>query len=158
MNSSAGQGHAGDRVEAVIVNWNTGAYLRRCLDSLFAHHRGHNLSVVVVDNASSDGSEEVARSAERVTLIQNSTNRGFAAAVNQALESLQADTRYVLVLNPDVEFTGDVLGPLLEFISARDDTGILTPRLTNPDGSMQASCRRREPSLWNMLSHRAGQS
>ncbi len=148
---------AGSRVvEAVIVNWNAGDYLGRCIDTLFGCHRAQQLRAIVVDNASSDCSLEAVKNRERVKVIANDSNSGFAAAVNQGLKALGSDTDYVLVLNPDMEFNADVLSPLLAFFDENPRAGVLTARIANPDGSLQATCRRREPSPWSMLCRLSG--
>lgn len=156
MSNDGPQAGASGAVEAVIVNWNAGAWLNRCLDSLFAHHPELELYAVVVDNASSDGSWAAVEGRERVRLIVNDTNRGFAAAANQGLKSLRPETAYVLLLNPDVEFTAGVLNPLLEFLDRNPGVGLVTPRIERPDGSFQHTCRRREPTPWQILSHLSG--
>ncbi len=83
----------------VVVNWNSGKFLRTCVDSLFAANPG--VEVAVIDNASSDGSLETLDDLrDRIHVVRNSSNRGFAAAVNQGFASTTSP--YVLVLNPDV--------------------------------------------------------
>jgi len=79
----------------VIVNWNSGRRLASCLQSLPA-----NPQTVVVDNASADDSVALARSCGTATFIENSSNRGFAAAVNQGVAATSAP--YILLLNPDI--------------------------------------------------------
>jgi GT2 family glycosyltransferase len=83
-----------------IVNWNSGPWLKTCLESLMS--AGSTPEIVVVDNASQDDSLEAAETfRDRVHFIRNSVNRGFAAAVNQAFQSTSSP--YVLLLNPDVQ-------------------------------------------------------
>jgi GT2 family glycosyltransferase len=143
-------------VEAVIVNWNAGEYIRRCIDTLFGCHSSQQVRAIVVDNASSDCSVAELEGRSDVRLIANGSNRGFAAAVNQGLAALSTDTAYVLVLNPDMEFSGDVLSGLLDFFDQNPRAGVLTARIDNPDGSLQPTCRRREPSPWSMLCRLSG--
>ncbi len=156
MNTALPEQKAGRQVEAVIVNWNTGDYLRRCLDTLFSAHRALELRATVVDNASSDTSAAAGAGGDNLRLLVNDENRGFAAAVNQGLAALRADTAFVLVLNPDMEFSADVITPLLAFFGENPAAGVLTARLTNPDGHFQPTCRRREPTPWSMLSRLSG--
>jgi O-antigen biosynthesis protein len=148
--------HIAGAVEVVVVNWNAGEYLGRCIDTLYSCHPAHQLRVTVVDNASSDCSIEGVKSREWVKVIANGSNRGFAAAVNQGLAALSDDTAYVLILNPDIEFSEDVLSNLLDFFDRNPRAGVLTARIANPDGSLQTTCRRREPSPWSMLSRLSG--
>ena len=143
-------------VDAVIVNWNAGEYLGRCLDTLFSCHPGLDIAAIVLDNASTDGSAANAAGRECVQLISNDFNRGFAAAVNQGLAKVRREADYVLVLNPDVEFGADVLTVLLHFARDYPRAGVLTARIEKPDGTLQATCRRREPTAWSMLSRLAG--
>jgi len=89
-----------NRTGVVIVTYNSGDVIERCLDSC-----GH-LQAVVVDNASKDKTVELVRRRSGVKLIANSSNRGFAGAANQGVEAL--DTEMILLLNPDVELQNSV--------------------------------------------------
>ena len=155
---SAAEGAGGEPplVGVALVNWNAREALAGCLDSLYRFHPGLKLEVLVVDNASRDGSAAMLRERfPRVGLIENPVNRGFAAACNQAFAGLDPRSPYVLALNPDVRFTRDTLGPLLSFLEHNPRASVLTPRILNPDGSFQATCRRRDPRpaamLWRIL-------
>ena len=101
--------------------------------------------VIVVDNASTDGSVEMVREEfTGVRLIANVQNRGFPAANNQGIAVAQG--RYVFLLNPDTEVLGDALATLVAFADTHPDVGVLGPQLLDPDGSVQSS-RRRFPTL-----------
>lgn len=127
----------------VIVSYKCRAVLRACLASA----RGH--SVIVVDNASADGSAGMVRTEfPEVRLIENQENRGFAAACNQGISA--SHQPLILLLNPDVLITGVVVQQMLEVMSARPDVGACGPRILNPDGSLQPSCRR-FPTLPRLL-------
>src|SRR5436190_2043970 len=90
-------------ISILIVSWNTRALTEACLDSLpAALADGETYEVIVVDNASTDGSQELLRERAEVTLVVNDRNVGYAAAVNQAYE--RSTGRYVLLLNSDIEF------------------------------------------------------
>jgi hypothetical protein len=118
----------------VIVSYNCREVLRDCLASACAYY------AVVVDNASTDGSAEMVRAEfPEVKLIRNQENRGFAAACNQGI--MAAHQPLVLLLNPDALITDDAVQRLLEVMSARPDVGACGPRILNPDGSLQPSCR-----------------
>jgi len=107
------------------------------------------LEIIVVDNASADGSVEMVRAEfPRVRLIANADNRGFPAANNQGLAVAQG--RYVLLLNPDTEVVGDALAGMVAYADAHPDVGVVGPQLLNPDGSVQSS-RRRFPTLATAL-------
>jgi N-acetylglucosaminyl-diphospho-decaprenol L-rhamnosyltransferase len=105
--------------------------------------------VVVVDNASTDGSSEMVRAEfPDIRLISNDQNRGFTAASNQGLELSQG--RYLLLLNPDTEVVGDALATMVRFMDEHPNVGALGPQLRYPDGRRQPS-RRRFPTLVTAL-------
>ena len=130
-------------VTVSIVNWNTRDELRGCLKSVLSQDGSVKFEVIVVDNASSDGSAAVVSSefAGRVTLIANDKNLGFGAAHNQAIDVSKG--RYVFLLNPDCRLLeGDVLRRMVDFLDANPDVGMLGPKVVYPDGSLQYSARR----------------
>lgn len=126
----------------VIVSWNTRDLLSRCLASIAAGQialPGDTVEVIVVDNASSDGSVDLVRSAfPWVSLVENNANLGFARANNQGIAL--AHGRYVVLLNSDTEVQGDALARLAGFADAHPEAGAVGPRLLNADGSLQPSC------------------
>jgi exopolysaccharide biosynthesis polyprenyl glycosylphosphotransferase len=125
-----------------VINYNTREHLRRCLASLPAELHREPLPVLVVDNASPDGSAAMvaAELGGRVTLVANRANLGFARAVNQALELTQ--TRYLLVLNADTEVPGGSIEALYDFMERTPRAGVAGGRLEDPEGNLQHSCRR----------------
>ncbi|MEA3460063.1 MAG: glycosyltransferase family 2 protein [Chloroflexota bacterium] len=137
-------------LSVVIVNWNVQELLRRCLRSVLASkHRGVSVEVIVIDNASSDGSVEMVRDKfPQVHLIANSENLGFTGGNNQGIAESQG--RYILLLNPDTEVFGDALATMVDYMDAHPQVGALGPMLLNPDGSVQSS-RRRFPTLATAL-------
>ena len=134
----------------IIVSWNVKGLLRRCLDSIFQHPTSNlQFEVIVVDNASSDGSVEMVRAEfPQVRLMANEENLGFTRANNQGIAASRG--RYVLLLNPDTEVLGDALGAMVDYMDVHPDVGALGPMLLNPDGSVQSS-RRRFPTLATAL-------
>ena len=129
----------------VIVSWNVRDLLRRCLNSILDTGCSILVEVIVVDNASTDGSVEMVETEfPGVHLITNADNRGFPAANNQGIAVAQG--RYVFLLNPDTELVGDALATMVTFADAHPDVGIVGPQLLNSDGSVQSS-RRRFPTL-----------
>ena len=127
-------------VSFVIVSYNGRDFLRRCLASLYEHTNGVEFEVVVIDNASQDGTPEmVVAEFPRATLVRRPDNAGFAYAVNEGLELSRGET--FLILNPDTEFSDNILPPMLAYQRAGPDVGILAPKLLNSDGSLQLSCR-----------------
>lgn len=135
-------------VTVSIVGYNTRDPLRRCLGALRAAARpdGPALDVVVVDNASADGSAEmVAREFPWVRLIALAENRGFAAGNNAALEDGYGD--FVLILNPDVEIAPDTIPRLLAFLERTPGAAAVAPLLVGDDDVPQTHLYRRFPGL-----------
>jgi len=128
-------------VSVVIVSFNSRDYLRSCLRSILNHTQSVEYEVVVVDNASADGSSEmVAAEFPQVTLLRRADNAGFAAANNEGIRAARGEA--VLLLNPDAEFTSNVLPPMDRYLRAHPGVGVLGPKLLDGDGSLQFSCRR----------------
>ncbi len=125
----------------VIVSYNGRDYLRRCLRSLLGHTKGVRYEVIVVDNASLDGSAEmVVTEFPQVSLIARPANAGFAAAANQGIRIASGDA--VLLLNPDTVMSDNAFAPMLRYLRQNPDVAVLGPRLLDDDGSLQLSCRR----------------
>ena len=123
------------------MSFNTSDLLRQCLASLGNGCEGLSVAVVVVDNASSDGSADmVASEFPQVRLLRNQQNIGFAAANNQALRL--AESRYVVLLNPDTVVRPQALAKLVHFMDATPAAGYCGPRLLNDDGTHQRSANR----------------
>ena len=126
-----------------IVTLNTREYLEACLHSLKAQTHRLRLEVIVVDNGSADGSQEMlGRDFPQVKLIQNQQNRGYTAPMNQALH--QGTGRYLAQLNPDTLVHESAFDRLVEYMDAHPEVGICGPKVLNADGTMQKSCRRGE--------------
>jgi GT2 family glycosyltransferase len=129
------------RISLCIVSWNVRDDLTACLESVGAAARGCQAETIVVDNASSDGTVERLRECfPQLRLIVNADNRGFAAATNQAMAAARGDD--LLLLNPDTVLPAGGLAELVACADAHPQAGIVAPRLANPDGSLQYSCRR----------------
>lgn len=130
-------------VTAVTVNYNGGPVLRGLVDSL--EGQPELARVVVVDNASSDGSLAAVAQAKdpKLALIRNDTNRGFAAACNQGAAA--AEGRYLLFVNPDCRVPQGALQRLVEVLDSRPHVGMVGPLVLNSDGSEQRGCRRYLP-------------
>jgi N-acetylglucosaminyl-diphospho-decaprenol L-rhamnosyltransferase len=127
------------RAGVVIVTFNSGEVIGRCLDSCAG------MPVVVADNASADGTVAAVRSRRGVTLIENSTNRGFGAAVNQGVRAL--DTEFVLLLNPDAE----LVSPIEPLEDACERAGLAAGRLVDAGGRTQTGFGvRRLPTPWTL--------
>lgn len=124
----------------VIVNWNTRDLLLAALDSIFGCPPRASHEVIVVDNASSDGSADaVAARFPRAALIRNQENAGYARGNNQGIRT--AKGRAVLLLNPDVVLPPGGLDRALQILDSRPGAGALGVRLVHPDGRLQRSVR-----------------
>lgn len=139
-------------LSVVIVNYNTMGYTRRCLASLSDGARGLAWEAVVVDNASSEpGAEALAREFPNVRVLRRARNGGFAAGANTGIRAARADVLFLL--NPDTRVMPGAAAALLQYLRAHPDVGIVAPKLVNPDGSLQLSCRR-FPTLWTGVFNR----
>jgi N-acetylglucosaminyl-diphospho-decaprenol L-rhamnosyltransferase len=132
-------------LDIVIVNWNAGAQLQHCLDSIGAASRdGFDLlRVVVVDNASSDGStDQLRQDAIPLSAIRNATNQGFAAACNQGAKDSQA--LYLLFLNPDMVLAPESLSSAIRFMESKENSRVAVcgVQLVNDRGEIAPSCFR----------------
>lgn len=135
-------------LSVIIVNWNTEGLLRDCLASVYRETREVAFEVIVVDNASSDGSVAmVRREFPGVKVIENTTNRGFAAANNQGLAV--AAGRHVLLLNSDTLILDGAIQKTVAFANSRPQAGVIGCRVENADGSLQPTCFM-FPSLLNL--------
>jgi GT2 family glycosyltransferase len=124
-----------------IVNWNAREYLRQSLRSIFEHAPTCPFEVLVLDNASQDGSVQmIEKEFPAVRLLVSECNLGFAKGHNQLAR--HARGRYLLILNPDTVVTLGALTRLVRFADSHPEAGIVGPKLLNPDGSLQYSCRR----------------
>lgn len=136
----------------VIVNWNAGPQLKHCLNSL---SRIPNIRVVVVDNASSDGSENFVGNFPGMILIHSKQNLGFGKACN--LGAKNADSDYLLFLNPDASIFPDTLDKALAFMQdpRHSDVGICGVQLKDETGHIARSCSR-FPTPLGFLVHALG--
>ena len=124
----------------VVVNYNAGEYLARCVRSVVDAAGGVGLDLVVVDNASSDGSAEAAAArVPELRLIENSTNRGLSAAWNQGARAVNAP--WILFLNPDAEISRGDLRALVRVGEGHPDVAVLGPLIRNANGTIYESGR-----------------
>jgi GT2 family glycosyltransferase len=136
-------------VSIIIVNWNTKDLLQNCLRSTLEQAGDVDYEIVVVDNASSDGSAEMVKQIfPQVKLIENTENHGFAAANNQGMAIAQG--RYVLLLNSDTVILDNAIAKTVAFADDHPDAAVVGCRVLNPDRTLQPTCFM-FPSLLNML-------
>ncbi len=134
-------------ISVIIVSWNARYFLLKCLESLYREQTAHSIELIVVDNASSDGSPEaVKENYPEAILIQNETNLGFAKANNIGLQKSKG--QYLYLINSDVEVLEGTIDRLHDFMGANPQIGMAGPRILYPDETLQVTCRK-FPSLWN---------
>ncbi|AIE86958.1 glycosyltransferase family 2 protein [Fimbriimonas ginsengisoli] len=124
----------------LVVNWNTRDLLRACLSSIERHPPSEEFEVVVVDNASSDGSADMVRSEfPNAILVASDKNTGYARGNNLAFERATGD--HLLTLNPDTEFVDDSIDKAIAFLDAHPKAGCVGIRQVGLDGNTQNSVR-----------------
>ena len=140
--------------DVIIVNFNTGEILKDAVAS--ALQSPAVAHVYVVDNASADSSLDLLPQdqSERLTVIRNQANLGYAAACNIGLAKARSD--YVLFLNPDAQAAAGAIERLIAALTSTDSVGMVGPLLLNPDGSEQAGGRRKFPLPRTALAHALG--
>lgn len=123
----------------IIVNWNTKDLLKQCLTSIYVNLDELSFEVIVIDNASKDGSSQMVKSDfSQVNLIENKENLGFSKANNAAIE--HAKGNFILLLNPDTIFLDNSIMRIINFIDENDSVGLISCKLLNEDLSVQKSC------------------
>lgn len=135
----------------IIVNYNTAKITSDCLNSVLAHFDPAKAEIIVVDNASTDGSLEKFRQefGSRVELVSNPANVGFAAANN--LGARQAKGDILFFLNSDTLIRQDVFGALERFLAADSRVAVAAPILLTGDGQPQPFASGRFPGLFNLI-------
>jgi GT2 family glycosyltransferase len=135
-------------ISVILVSYNTRELLRKCLASVFASSTVFKYEVLVSDNGSSDGSQEMVKSEfPQARLIENGENLGFSKGNNVAIR--QAGGRYVLLLNSDTEVEPDTLDLSVRYMDNHPETGIMGCKVLLPDGSPDKASRRRFPDPYN---------
>lgn len=141
-------------VHVVIVNWNSGAQLRQCLQSFAAvADDGVAARVSVIDNASADGSCERLDAPVPIDVVRNADNRGFGAACNQGAAGSEAE--FLLFLNPDTRLMPGSLGGPVSYLRSNERVGIVGIRLVDADGHVARNTAR-APTAWSMMGNSVG--
>ena len=125
------------RLDAIVVNFHSARLIRRTI-AIIRDFAGAGTRLIMVDNSPGDGAAEIVRSADPdATVIENPANRGYAAAINQAVAVADAD--FLLLVNPDV---GRISGSYADILDAFGDhrVGAVVTRLLNSDGTLQPNC------------------
>lgn len=142
----------------IIVNWNGGSLLRRCVETIVSSKPNTTYEIVIVDNASADDSLNQLRASEplaplianqQLRIVNNSENRGFGAANNQGFAL--TNSPFVFLLNLDTEVPPGTIDTLMRTIKSDETIGICGPRILNSDGSLQISAFFNPPRVWHTL-------
>ena len=124
----------------IVVNYNSREFISSCLNWIRKYLGGLSYEIIVIDNHSVDGSPQLIReNFPDVSLIENGKNLGFGKAINEGYK--KAGGKYLLILNPDVEILPGSIEKMIHFLEDHPEIGLLLPKLVNPDGSLQFSCR-----------------
>lgn len=149
----------------IILNYNVKDLLLNCLESVFKSLQvsSYKFQVIVVDNASEDGSVEAVKelrshltSGNVIEVIENKENLGFSAGNNVGVKKAKAPV--ILFLNPDTVVFGDAIAKSLKFLESNPDIGAVGCRVELPDGRLDYSCHRGFPTPWNSLMFFSGLS
>lgn len=124
----------------IILNYKTRGMLKQCLRGLLLNHYAIAHEIIVVDNHSNDGTDAMMREDfPALTFIASPTNGGYAAGMNLGIQ--RARGKYLLLLNTDIAILGNAIEQLVAYMDSHAQVGIAGPKLLNPDGSVQESCR-----------------
>lgn len=135
-------------VDVVIVNYNSTDFLLASLKSLSEAIDGMEARIFVGDNGSKDDASRICGVFPRIFLKRHGVNKGFARAANEGIKD--STGRYILLLNPDTYATNGFLLPILQYMEANQEVGIVGPRIMNQDGTVQGSARS-HPTLLTAL-------
>jgi GT2 family glycosyltransferase len=131
----------------IIVNYNVKEFLQNLLHSISKSSNKINREIIIVDNASNDGSVEfISEKFPEVNLIANTKNLGFSTANNIGMK--QAKGKYILLLNPDTLVSEDTFEKMICFFEENPQVGLAGCKILNPDGTIQLACRRSFPGPW----------
>ncbi|MDP4283958.1 MAG: glycosyltransferase family 2 protein [Bacteroidota bacterium] len=128
-------------VDIVIINWNSNGYLQKCIHSILSSDNIHYVKMVyIIDNNSDDASVDHIQLNNKIEIIRNKENRGFAKGCNQGFKLCTAP--YVLLLNPDTQLLNTTLEDCILFMGNETEIDILGCRLLNDNGKISPSCAR----------------
>lgn len=140
-----------------IVTYKSRSYLQACLCSIYENPPDGEFEIVIVDNFSDDGTlEMLMEEFPGVYVIENASNLGFTAPMNQALQ--KGGGKYLLQLNPDTLIHPQAFNRLVSFMESQHEVGICGPKVLNTDGSLQKPCRRGESRPWAVFTYFIGLS
>ncbi|MEK7100409.1 MAG: glycosyltransferase family 2 protein [Patescibacteria group bacterium] len=139
----------------IILSHNVSKLLKKAIESIYKTYGEKDLQIIVVDNASSDGTVEmIKKKFPKIDLVISNTNTGFAAGNNLARKMSKGDI--VLFLNPDTEVKGNAIKKCLEILTSKDELGAITCKVMLPNGKIDYSCHRGLPTVWNTFCYWSG--
>jgi GT2 family glycosyltransferase len=141
-------------LSVVVVSYRCRALLADCLDSLAVQREDVDMEVIVVDNASGDGTIAAAEEHPWVEAVGLGENVGFARANNVGFARSRG--RAILALNPDTVVPAGALRACLDELWSHSDVGVLTPRLVDRQGALDRRCKRGFPTPWSSLCYFTG--
>ena len=127
-------------LSVIILNYNTKDFLLPCIKGMVNHTTGLDYEIIIVDNASTDGTvayikEKILPRFPQAKLLESQENKGFSAGNNAGIS--RSAGRYCLIMNPDIVIWDNSLKTMVDYMDANPKVGIAGPRLLSPDGSLQ---------------------
>lgn len=123
-------------ISIIIVNYNGEKIIKECLDSILSYQSNYSMEIIVIDNASKDQSSAIlSKYSNRIQIVQNPDNKGFATANNQGLKI--ATGKFIFLFNNDAILLPKTLDTLINYLNNHPEVGAVAPQLLNPDRSNQ---------------------
>ena len=133
-------------VSVIIVSYNVKRYVTHCIETVLCSDYIGEKEIIVVDNNSFDETSQYLRETfPEIKLIENHKNVGFGKAVNHAAET--ATGEYLLILNPDTILQENTISTFVNYLKTHSEVGLIGPKIINPDGTLQLTCKRSFPTL-----------
>ena len=133
-------------VSVIIVSYNVKRYVTHCIETVLCSDYIGEKEIIVVDNNSFDETSQYLReSFPEIKLIENHKNVGFGKAVNHAAET--ATGEYLLILNPDTILQENTISTFVNYLKTHSEVGLIGPKIINPDGTLQLTCKRSFPTF-----------
>lgn len=134
-------------LSVIIVNYNVKEFIQNLIQSIYKAASSITYEIIIVDNASTDGSVEFLREKfPEIKIIANKSNLGFSKANNQGLKIAKGE--YLILLNPDTLVREDTFTTMIDFFRNNPQAGLTGCKILNPDGTLQLACRRSFPGPW----------
>jgi len=128
-------------ISVIIVTYNSGVFVKNCIESILSNNNIYKKEIILVDNGSVDSTIRIAASFKSaIRIIKNVKNLGYAAGNNIGIRCSKG--KNVLILNPDIVLGHDFIANILEFLESDQHIGIIGPKLLYPDNRIQESCRK----------------